>query len=581
MDRGENNTENDCLDKEFLKLKLEIKTLYKKGIFEDEANKNNHSFLETRSPLFAKTVQMKDLLHKHQAQLLEKYEGEVFEARALVYEVLDYFNEIEEAQSLIAESEQLIHKELKLEIIGTSNENLIKGKVRFICAGINELYKAREYDKAEKLATPLYEFVTQKLVSTNNPYWGTIGLITYIQGKIYRGLSRYNDAIGKYMESCEAYHKRSELKEDELNRNFSQWKIGISMGLGLGFTHLRRGFIDLALQCLIPARVLLIERGGKYHQTYLNQLIASAKRCEAGSTNKKLLDEAIELLKRCEKNFDNGHDEDRHRASLELALAYYHYGKSEECRNSLKEIEMYASQYNKYKLHIQALIAQSHMMRRWKQPEKAEEIAREALKIQDAEKYTEVYCEALLAYGQALEALGDALPKSKELEKLPEEYDKARLQYEKALARLNPLDKKQNQTVTNPKISAMSHLLLTKLSLKEYKFSDAERHYKQWQKLKLSIKHTFIHEVAQDLGIRISEIEKPFIITSEDLFESSKPGKKLRRFKDDLHRWLVIQTKRKNLSQRDAINLIGTSPKTYKKWEELLIDRQKANKKLP
>ena len=480
-----------------------------------------------------------------------------YEARALIFEIYDYFNLIDknESEKLIEQSKTLINSDFRHSIsadLPKEERGLLKTKVRFACAGINEIYKKRDYQDAERLMSILYNFVHEVLVKEDDPCWGTLGLLAYIQGKIFRGLAKYQLASQKYAESCEAYHRRALCKRDDENIKFSKWKSGISLGLGIGFTDLTRGYIDRAMNSLIPARTLLLDCGGEFYQTYLDFLIASAKRAYSGNSNRNLLEKAIELLLECEIKFNEEHHEEKYRAGLELAIAFYHFGDYPACKRKLLDVETYATKENNKKLLERCLIASSHLARKQGHNAEAERVAEEAIKR--AEGFREVSSEALLALAQVQadsKNYGDAyhtVEKARRLIHSPEETE----------GDLFPI---------NFKILAMCYLTSTHICLAMHKLAEAEEDFQQWKKIKPTIKHQFTHDFANLIEEGIENLQKPFVIEPYEIF--LKDGnRKYDFFRRLLQQWLVKQVERKTTEVKAIAETLGVSRTIIYDWKK-------------
>ncbi|MEN3335318.1 MAG: MalT-like region [Blastocatellia bacterium] len=548
---------------DFVAVLNEINWLYKKGTFENALPSANlprvrRLPLEKRSDLFSLTQQLKNLLTRNPELARRQNLLRYYEARAIVIEVYDYFNKIDkkESEELIAEGTKLLTSTFLPSATEYPPEEraVLKTKIRFACAGVNELYKKRDYPRAERLAAMLYDFTLESLVKENDPCWGTIGFITYVQGKIYRGLANYSLANAKYAESCEAYHRRAIHKGDDENIQFSKWKAGISLGLGIGFTNLTRGYIDSALQSLIPARTLLLDCGGRFYQSYLDFLIASAKRAYSGNSNRSLLEKSIALLQECETRFDEEHLEVRYRASLELAISYFHIGDDAACQNKLSEVERYAKKRNDQKFLARCLIASSHLARKQGRFEAAKQISQRA--IEAAEGFREVLCEARLALGQAEEAL--------------EQYDEAYANIESAIKSMqSPGQTRGELFPVNHKILAMCYLSLTRVCLAIHKFGEAEEHFDKWEQIKPQIKHQFVHDFAAEIRERVEGLEKPFVIEPEQVFAADADDlkRKYKFFQELLKEWLLEQAQRRTTKTKGAAELLGISRQAIYNWK--------------
>ena len=386
----------------------------------------------------------------------------------------------------------------------------------------------------------LYEFVKTRLATDNNPSYGTLGLITYQQGRVLRQLSFFDEAGEKFTGSCQHYYDRSNKQKDtEEDRTFCIWKAGLCLGLGLGISNYTRGYLTRALQCVIPARTMLLGRGGKINHAYVDLIYASIRRAFAGEKRRAMSIEAVEVLKNCYETFSNN-PRYRSRAAFELALAFFYLGDLNNSERSVSEVEAYSRGMEDFKWIAKSLILQSRILQKRGTSEFLQESSRKA---EEAYKYSlgndQTLCEALLCKGEIQLELGC--------------FEEAETSYQKALDIIKGRK--------NPKIEGSCYLHLANLNIRRKNFIEAKQYFSEWKKLSHEVEHGFVRETAAKIDYELKELNRAFVIDSSDDLNYKHHIKTLQQ-------WLVRQA----IAREESPDLsmiartIGISRKTLYEW---------------
>jgi tetratricopeptide (TPR) repeat protein len=310
-------------------------------------------------------------------------------------------------------------------------------------------------------------------------------------------------------------------------------RTALCLALGLGWISYTQGLLRHALPFVLTAQTLLCATNDWINKAYVELLYGSIQRSMAGYDVAKLA-EAIQILLRPYGIFER-HLPYRSRAAWELALASLYSSKYLEAENYLEEVRRIAEDAEDERWQCNAMILESRIHRRKRDPLKAANVASDALrKAHDA---GQVLCEidALITRGEARLDLGD--------------YRDARSDFTDALKQGN----------SNAQTQAVCHLHLADTALKENNIRLAEEHYSEWQKVEHYVENAIVQALAENVGSAIAQQRSDFVIpwTSDDLnFEHHV---------DLLWEFLLKQARRKHTSKDQIARVLGVSRQTLYK----------------
>ena len=433
-------------------------------------------------------------------------------------------------------------------------------------------------------------FVTTRLVTDGFECHGTLAQNSYLLGKTYRQMSDYAEAEKAFAESIDNYQKRGELRkkrhqeitnrfERELRQQeeylFLTRRVGIVTGLGLGWLDYTRGRLSSAHQKVITAKILLWPYEDRLNDAYLNLILGSIGRCQAGGLkqNRSKLEAALVTVNDAYGTFrDLKHQRYRARAAYELALinlaladmrnAPHEFAKYiSEASTKTREVIAKAQNVPSHRWLSNALVVQSRIARKQRKFEQAETLAEDARAT--AHKHRQVLCEidALIALAEirlvtakiAMTSEASAKRAVKLLERAREELKLARKLNEQTVPRTS-----DNQ---NEKIEIVCALNLARSFAIQGEQNRARSEYPS-RSLILKIEHIDIRMLAAAVDREIDTLESfPLDSHSENLSYHSL-NKELKRF-------LMRTAERRGANSEDKLaQALGVTPKAIADWKK-------------
>lgn len=487
--------------------------------------------------LLADVKALKALVEEEQEVLRAQDPLTYFKARCMIYEVYDYFNLIDtaESQDVCKEGAAVAHN-LPGKVgqsISVRERQVIREKVRFCLAHANELYRANHYETAREKTLGLYNFVLKELSDETLPCHGTLAQLTYFLGKVHRQMAEYEKAEKYFADSIEYYYRRAEARNTPYEYKFSNYKAAVSLGLGIGWVNFTRGFLTKALYVITPARLTLCNTGDPVRKAYLDLIYGSIKRSQAG-IDKNELQEAIKIISQSFNVFqERGHKRYLSRAAFELALTFNLTGEADEAEKKIEIVEQIATEGHDYRWQAHALVVRSRVQRNTGRYAEALESAEIAFKKADMNRHVVCMIDALIARGEAKLA--------------KQNYPSARDDFETALD-LNEgrfqHDPRNTESV-NPKIYAVCHLYIARSHALEGNERDARESFQKWDKGG-TIEHKWVHHLAEEVKADIDNLGRSFFIKASENLNYKERSRELRE-------WLLEQAELKepnNLSRR-------------------------------
>jgi tetratricopeptide (TPR) repeat protein len=369
--------------------------------------------------------------------------------------------------------------------------------------------------------------------------------VNYFQGRLYRQRGKEHDfekATAKFYESSENYFKCVKKNSTEADVIYSRTRASVCLGFGIGFLNYTRSFLQRAKNVITPARLSFYKNDGKpccqIHFYYLNLLYASVLRAEAGqaSTEEKRakLFEAQDILEVCEQVFYRKPKYLVH-AHYNLALLFYSLGK-EKYGKALEHIDKIIdlSQGNP-KWEANALIVKSRIYRQEGHHDEALQAASKACR--QSVDYRAIYCEALLARGQA------------HLER--KNFSAAQDDFN------DVIDRNNNE---NQKVEAVALIYLTRTALNQNKRDDALELFGRVRGMMNTIEHGFVIDEFEKLKEELKVGPAPFFVSyrEEDLTWD--------KHEKNLKKWLLQRALSTDKNVANAAKQLGVSNKTVYQW---------------
>lgn len=577
----------------------EIELKYKLGdvdnVIEDKSNPSE-SYWE-----FERTLdEAEKLVQKYRERLLQEQPSWYYKFLAIQAEAKDYFDTITPgyrldmyllAQDLLHELPQRLKEEESRQ--KSEARKTLKNIIRVIITGLEYLYSTGDFSTAITRAQDINKLVETKLVTKEDPAYGTRAVIQHFLGRALRQrgqdednqqaldcfyqCSEYYFEMARHRKKKEAERKKEEaevskkkdvgadkkekedaetVKKNNADVIYARTRAMVSLAFGAGFLFYNsQSDLARAKSQITQARsAFLRDDGGiccKLHYNYLKLLYASILRAEAGELTveeagedsqrkaerdaaQEKLERALEILEGCEKEFKNKPKYFIHtlynKALVHLYQGPTHYDHTQACIT-----ELIQRCHDNPRWLANGLILKSHFERRLGDVEAA--LADALRAYNHAGNHLPVRIEALLACGQAQMERGQLIA--------------ARNDFEKAI-RLN--------NGANLKLDAMAHLLLTELAIMQQRAQQAREQFSQVKSLIAVIRHGFILNKYRQLEAKIDDLQTDFVIQSEieDL--------DYKRYEAELQRWLLEKSLREDSNLTRVAERLNVSKRTVYLW---------------
>lgn len=463
----------------------------------------------------------------------------------LLAECYDYYGQFPEAAS-ISQSGKMVLSTISPTGGKIESEGLIQAKIRLAVACARSLYRAADYDNAERLLVQCR--AGTKLFLKGRPNFGVLGEIAYTLGRVHRQRQGFVSALHEFNTAIEMYNKRAEEKrrshalDAQEAEGFSAHKVATIVALGVAWCNYTQGSLSAATYGnLIPARMLLKRSGDILNSAYADVVYASTARALAGR-NAQRLAELSELVQKAQDVFRRyGHAHYVAGTALELALIALASGDNEEAKEQLRILEEPPVDE---RWLLSARIVQSRLYRRTGDRRRALDMADEAFRIAKDRREFLAEIDALIARSEA---------------RSNEEHDLAVSDLLKAVNLNQTADGRVSSF--NPKVHAICHLHLAQRYLMMERLSDAYASFTEWIKVRKAVEHANIHEQAAGLAAELGLKEELFIDTSKLGLNYSKNDAVLREF-------LLRKAEMKYRTQQEIVRALGIAVPTLNKWKE-------------
>ena len=291
----------------------------------------------------------------------------VFRARAINYEILDYYLQNDKQQSeYLIEVARGLHRndcrdyirELFQRTFGFEGES---GLITTVCeevvllglCGINELYRRHSPKDTRRGLTYLksiQRFINEdlKALKGNRLSHGLLGLAQYLQARLHFDLGEQKLALEAAVASSDTYalkglrqararqmnRERYTAAELEESQMIALRRSALSTAMGVAHIQIVSGNINEALNILNLSRLALANGCGEIYARYVDLLWAEGYRALHSSSRKDLL-RVVRVLLRSHRAFKRL-SKDSHliknsnyerRSNVELALAYYYQAR--------------------------------------------------------------------------------------------------------------------------------------------------------------------------------------------------------------------------------------------------------------
>ncbi|HEV7373960.1 MAG TPA: hypothetical protein VGN95_04535 [Pyrinomonadaceae bacterium] len=525
------------------------------------------------------------LVQKYRERLLQEQPSWFYKFLAIGAEAKDYFDTVTPgyrldmyllAQDLLRELPQRLKEDESRQ--NSEARKTLKNIIRVIIAGLEYLYSTGDFSTAITRAQDINKLVETKLVTKEDPAYGTRAVIQHFLGRSLRQrgqdednqqaldcfyqCSEYYFEMARHRKKKDAGANKKEKEDAEIVKMnnadviYARTRAMVSLAFGAGFLfyNSQSDLVRAKSQITQARSAFLRDDGGircKLHYNYLKLLYASILRAEAGELTveeagedsqrkaerdaaQEKLERALDILEGCEKDFKNKPKYFIHtlynKALVHLYQGPTHYGHTQACITELIQ----RCQDNPRWL-ANGLILKSHLERRLGDVEAA--LADALRAYNHAGNHLPVRIEALLACGQAQMERGQLIA--------------ARNDFEKAI-RLN--------NRANLKLDAMAHLLLTELAIVQQRAQQAREQFSQVKSLIAVIRHGFILNKYRQLEAKIDDLQTDFVIQSEieDL--------DYKRYEAELQRWLLEKSLREDSNLTRVAERLNVSKRTVYLW---------------
>jgi len=502
------------------------------------------------------------IVHKYQERFMREYPAWYYKFIAIHAEAKEYFDTATPSYRLdLYLLAQKLYRELPKHVAPDDDAErlVLKNKIRVIVGGLEYLYSIGDFATAIMYAQGLHDFVVNcGLATSEKPAHGTLAVIYNFLGRAHRqrGIDDdYQQAIDYFYKCSESYFEmaRSRQGKQEADVIYARTRAMVSLAFGAGFLFYNAQSDLVRAKALIAqARMAFLRDNAEIccelHSKYLELLYASILRAEAGELVKtgddnlaaeraaaeEKLNSALKILDECAEVLANTPKYLVHtlyqKALVYLYLGPERYDEAHECVN-----ELLSRAQDNARWLANGLVLKSHLLRRLGHFDSALSDALKAYNL--AGNHLPVRIEALLARGQA------------QVER--RQFTAARHDFEKALELNNS---------ANLKLTAVTHLLLVDLAIKEQKPGQAYERFNKVRDLMPSIRHGFILNKFRELAAILDELQTDFIIPG------SSRELDYKKIDAELQSWLLKKALREDRNLTRAAQRLNITKKTIYLW---------------
>lgn len=509
----------------------------------------------------------------------------VFRARAINYEILDYYLQsdkqqsdylIEIAQSLTRDNCRDYVCELFKRTFGFEGEdeliNAVSEEVVLLgLFGVNAIYRRHSRGYARRGLTYLKsieKFIEKELVQLKGGRLslGLLGLAQYLRARLHFDLGEQKLALQAAMASSDTYARKGlrQGRARQVNREF--YSLGeleeaqmialrrstLSTAMGVAHIQIVSGNISEALNILNLSRVALSNSCGEVNARYVDLLWAEGYRA-LHSTSRKDLVRVARVLNRARRAFERL-SKDSHlvsnsnyerRSNVELALVYYYlariFTKKLENPEELDDREISGKLKQRYLdlafKYCDAAIQPGSTTRERQRKNRLESeayIVRSRLHllgnpkrdykngIADAEKALDIAGKHPRHRCEVLIALGTAYLQEADSYKDSQTKGYERSMLDRTRQAAECLREAHEVNKENRRLAALCLLRLAQVSMLTPKtYSDVGFYLRQYAELESHVEYAFVKEVAADVRSKASELDT-FSVVARDEWNTKK-----------------------------------------------------------
>ncbi len=519
-------------------------------------------------------------------------------SRALTSEAFDSLGRFGEAAREVARGREVLLALPTDEEAGALDANqrrLVRDRVRYCLTFALAQYRLHYYEKAREIVARCFDLVTNGLVRTEHPHFGLRGACEYLGGRILRQLGKYEEAEQCFERAITHFYQRSEYTNtralnkgpestgngqelendaahDSLDATYSMHRSALCLSLGHGWVQFARGHLTQARRDTLGARLQLLQANDTLNLRYVEVLLGSILRSQAGTERSKLR-EAETLVEEARQEFERrGHHLYRARAACELALIYLYLGDQRAALERITEAELLAESLNDISLQVQAAATKSrivrsgvgaHLVASRMESERIASLAisnaqRESSQVPGLTQAPALVIAALVARGVARLYL--------------DRHEEARADFEHALSLnqpgANPVS--ADAETSSPMIDGTCNVFLAWSYARQGNADKADQAFRRWKEVEPRIEHAALLERAVVVERDINNLFQDFVVKADTRsLDHETHSKGLRSFL--IHQASLRERGNKVLMAKS----LGVSRQTLHEWERSLFGVRK------
>ncbi len=216
---------------------------------------------------------------------------------------------------------------------------LLKEKARLVSTYANQLWRDRQYGRAEDAIRSAKRVIRLGLRPKGMPCNTVLGALSYVKSKLLRHYGRYREAETRLTKAIDYYSSWvTDNAADPKNVRLASYKIASFLG-AIAWCKNSRGFCTDALALVNAARLLILPTGWELDQAHLDMIYADVLRATAGAGTKRQ-QKAIAIVERCHRTFERlSHERMTSRAAFTSALLNYYANNLAEAQRRLRAAE--------------------------------------------------------------------------------------------------------------------------------------------------------------------------------------------------------------------------------------------------
>lgn len=439
-------------------------------------------------------------------------------------EVFDYFGKYDAAEKVLyPEATASLEALSKISVTsaGPSDDTLNKRRIWIALAWATTQYRNEHYEDAMETLEACRAAVNAMTAADRDGHLllGTQARLSYARGQVSRQLHDHAGARRSFGEAIVFANRRFTAKTPEAelpghrleaasqaardafdrDRLLAQWTMGKCFALGLGWIAYTTGMLSEAKMLMSAGYTLLRGTHDEIHRAYATLLLGAVERAKAGDDEIRLKT-AIKILENARKGLSK-HPTYRHRASFELALAYYRHGATRpKAVIEIRKVQRgLGTGVRSARWKTAALVVESRVARLNSDHRNARRLAEQAVDVIRGTDHLETQSEAYIALGEAF------LAKSA-VRRERGEVAAAGLVLSDAIQAFGAARDRAGQ---NPKVLAVAHLHLADAHRLQDNLFEAFAAYGVWSgQLEAEVEHGFVRTLADRVGkdLRIDEV---------------------------------------------------------------------------